>query len=557
MTPSPGPRSDARGLWLALSALSVVALVVRAIAARLVGFGDSEALYASYALYPQPAYLDHPGLIGIVDRALAHAHGPAAAFAPSPPDVHAVTAVAATLAPFAVVLACKLLGAGTRGALGAALAVAVAPEVAVGLFGMTPDLPLFFAWLAALALFGRALLSQPGSTSAAALFAAAGLALGVACAAKVSGLTLGLAFAVALLAPSSRAHRRTLWPWTTLALAALIFSPVVLFEARTGWPMLRHRLIDTQHDASLSVRNAVAVLSGQVAYVSPVLFVAGVLLGRRLLLASRESPVTALLAAATFVPLAVLGALCLWSRVAEPHWLAPAWLALPLYFACDAAPASEAPGPRLRTAGVLVALAASALVYAWVLVPSLVALVPPASYDARLDIANELYGWPEVAADVVTTFDRERAATAPEEPVDVVVIGSVWMVCAQLRAALPAEIPVGCAGPDTADFATWSPPRAWAKADLLLFVHDNRAPADSAALFPDRTRLASRTRTIRRGGLVARTFTLELLAPRGLGQEDGARESPGAGAIGESPASRRSDRSSDSAAFGVVRSLSP
>ena len=28
------------------------------------GFGDSEALYACYALHPQPAYLDHPALIG-------------------------------------------------------------------------------------------------------------------------------------------------------------------------------------------------------------------------------------------------------------------------------------------------------------------------------------------------------------------------------------------------------------------------------------------------------------------------------------------------------------
>ena len=32
----------------------------------MIGFGDSEALYACYAMHPQPAYLDHPGLIGVI-----------------------------------------------------------------------------------------------------------------------------------------------------------------------------------------------------------------------------------------------------------------------------------------------------------------------------------------------------------------------------------------------------------------------------------------------------------------------------------------------------------
>ena len=54
-------RSAVARLLAALVSLSVVALVVRLLAAESVGFGDSEALYASYALFPQPAYLDHPG----------------------------------------------------------------------------------------------------------------------------------------------------------------------------------------------------------------------------------------------------------------------------------------------------------------------------------------------------------------------------------------------------------------------------------------------------------------------------------------------------------------
>jgi len=518
MTPAPASRQLAREhtfLFVALLTLSVVALAVRFHAARTLGFGDSEALYASYALFPQPAYLDHPGLIGSVARWLGDG------LAPSPLAAHTWTAVSATLAPWAVVLACRILRTDIRGSLAAGLAVAVAPEISVGLFGMTPDLPLFFAWLATLALFGRALLSRPGSTTAALLFVAAGLALGVACASKVSGVTLGLALLFTLRAPAARPHARTIWPWVTLALAAVVFAPVVLYEARTGWPMVRHRLVETQHDAGVSLRNAAAVVLGQVAYVSPVLCVCGVALARELFATRERDALRALLSAATVVPLVVLGPLCLWSRVAEPHWLAPVWIPLPLYFAhraTDAAiPARPwAPlGGRMRTLGVVVGLLASMLVYAWVLDGTLASFVPRGAYDARLDIANELYGWREATADVRAAVTAARFPTSEDE--DVVVVGPIWMVCAQLRASLPVSVPVGCLGPQAADFASWNPMRTWSRAEIVVLVHDNRAPHDAATLFPDRVLLESHTRTITRGGRIARVFTIDILGRRGAG----------------------------------------
>ena len=346
MSLAASPRLEQQRLTIFVVA-SVLALAVREVAARTVGFGDSEALYASYALIPQPAYLDHPGLIGLVARVFA-----ASGEAPSPHATHAFTALCCSVAPFVTLLAGRVLGANRRASLDGAIAVAVAPEIAIGLFGLTPDLLLFFAWMSALVLFGRALMAAPASNLAAALFAGAGLALGTACASKVSGLTLALAFVVTLLAPGARTHARTVWPWLTLALAALIFSPVVLYEAQTGWPMIHHRLVATQHDAGLSARNAVAIVLGQVAYVSPGLFLVGLYVGRRLFVERSRDAVTALLAAATFVPLALLGGLCLWSRVAEPHWLAPAWLSLPLF---DAARSFACSVKEQRTAGTALA----------------------------------------------------------------------------------------------------------------------------------------------------------------------------------------------------------
>jgi hypothetical protein len=382
---------------------------------------------------------------------------------------------------------------------------------------MTPDLLLFFTWTGSMALFARALRWPPGSSRAAAAFAASGLLLGVACVSKVSALTLAAAFLVVLATPRARSHAKTLWPWLSLALAVFLVQFVVLYEARAGWPMLRHRLVETQHDAGLTARNLAAVVIGQAAYVSPVLCVVGVATARDLFRARRDDVVLHLLAAATFVPLLVLGALCLWSKVAEPHWLAPAWLGVPIYYAYRATSAKPCIGPtarRLVLPGIVVGLAASSAVYAWVLIPPLVRLVPRDRYDSRLDIANELYGWPAAATDVLDVLIEQRALGRGDK---VAVVGPVWMISAQLRAALPPSVLVGCRGRDCADFATWAPERRWADDDVIVFVRDNRYPRSGAELFSDRAVVETHVRTVMREGRVARTFTIEVLAKAGEG----------------------------------------
>ncbi|MCU0686136.1 MAG: hypothetical protein MUF34_28465, partial [Polyangiaceae bacterium] len=55
----------------ALIGLTLGLLPLRLYAALRLGYGDSEALYACYALRPQAAYRDHPGLIGVLGRALS------------------------------------------------------------------------------------------------------------------------------------------------------------------------------------------------------------------------------------------------------------------------------------------------------------------------------------------------------------------------------------------------------------------------------------------------------------------------------------------------------
>ncbi|HEX4445199.1 MAG TPA: glycosyltransferase family 39 protein [Polyangiaceae bacterium] len=500
--PEGPPRAEA-GLLVGLSG---VLLAVRLFAASRVGFGDSEALYASYALHPQPAYLDHPGMVGVFARAIGEGT------APSPERAHVVTSVLATLVPGAMALLCRAAGGSWRRSLLTAVVVALVPEIAIGLFAMTPDLLLALLWMGSLALGAVALRSTPGGARASLAFAGAGLLAGAASGSKATGILLVGALVATYASRAARPHARTIAPWAGIAAGLVVLVPIARFEARTGWPMLVHRLADTQADAGLSLRNLGALFGGQLVYLSPVVAFLAVL-------GARESwrqwkgesegvgdPVAALLFLSSAVPGAALLALALWSRVAEPHWIAPALLSL----GPSLARAPLAPPRRLVIVAAAIAGAMVIAVHAWVLVPGAVRLAP-ASYDAHLDIANELYGWP----DALSVVRNEVAAQATPDLDDVSVVGPHWVICAQLEADLRGDVHVGCDTPIPDDFDGWWPRSRWRSADSIVWVTDDRfglpAPPRSHAL------IDVRKVRIKRADRIVRTFTIAVWVRRAQG----------------------------------------
>jgi hypothetical protein len=529
------PRSDAdalRALW----ACTAVLFALRVYASTRVGLGDSEALYVAYAAHPQPAYLDHPGMVGVVAAWFRDASG-----AVSPLRVHLATSVVASAVPWLTVLAARTLGVAPRRAYVAGLAVAVAPETAVGLFALTPDLLLAPTWLATLALLGVGLRAEAGSTRGAASLLGAGLTAGIAAASKVSGALLLLAVAWTLVGRARAAEQpargwaRSAWPWLGLAAGASISLPVVLWELTRGYPMLTHRIAAP---GGPSIVHAALVTAGQLAYVSPLLLYWAALAARSLR-AGRAASVAHDVAWRTFVlPALVLLTLSWLSPRSEPHWIAPALLTLAVAAGLDGA---WTPSPKLGRRALAVAAAVTALAFAWVLVPQSSRFVPRQA-DLRWDIASELYGWPQIARRV-----REERASLAAEPHEIVVVGPHWTVCAQLAAAMP-DVLVGCATPSRDDFDDWLPRARWRKAPYVVWVTDNRFEDDGAHELPLHA-ARSRTRVqIERGGRVARVFEIVIYERRAVSR---------AGGMGLSPASARSDRSSSSSGLGVVSSLSP
>jgi len=495
LTPSAGARLP----LVALAAASAALLGARLFAAGRVGFGDSEALYASYALHRQAAFLDHPGLAGLVARLIG------GGTAPSPLRAHLVTAFVATAFPWLLALACRVCGATWRRALAGALVAALAPEIAVGLFALTPDLLLSVAWTGAIGLAAVALSAAPGSARASVAFAGAGLLAGMATASKVTGLALFGALAVTYASRPARTHGRSMAPWAGLAAGAVVLVPIAAFEARAGWPMLRHRLIDTQGDAGLSFRNLGALLGGQLVYLSPLVALLAALAARKAW-RSRGDAIGGLLWSCFAVPAATLVPLCLWSRVAEPHWVAPALIAL----VPAAARSSHGPSRRFVAASCGVAAAMVAAVHAWVLVPGAI-LLAPASYDPRLDLSNELQGWPEAMTAVREEVAAASLAGPAGEENALAVVGPHWVICAQLEAALRDEVPVGCDTPVADDFDVWWPRDRWRAADVLVWVTDGRfGPPALLTHAP----LRRREVRIERAGRPVRVFTITVLARR-------------------------------------------
>jgi hypothetical protein len=462
----------------ALVVVTVVLVALHAYAAYHVGFGDSEALYAAWALHPQPAYLDHPGLLGIVARAIGGGS------APTPLRTHVVTTVIAAIVPWLVVFAAHRAGARKERAAAAGLAVALAPEIAIGLFALTPDLLLAILWLGALSL------ALVGTELA---LVAAGLLAGIAASTKVTGLLLIVALAIAYL----RTPRRG-WGFAGLAAGIVVLLPVASYEAHLGFPMLRHRLVETQVGAGFAAKNVVLLLGGQLLYVSPLLAIAAGIVAADLVRHRNDDGASRILFLSFAIPIVPLVLLSAWSPVAEPHWIAPALLALPIHGARRGL-------ARFVRPGIAVAAVMTLAGHLWALLPS--AVVP-----ASMDITRELYGWPS-AIDAIRR--QMLAAATPYDPEgrELVVVGAHWTICAQIQAAMP-DVRVGCASAIPDDFDRWFPRDAWRKADNVLFVSDDRFTTDGGGQLPAHVKIGeSRVRYVR-AGRTARIFELTLYGRR-------------------------------------------
>jgi hypothetical protein len=208
---------------------------------------------------------------------------------------------------------------------------------------------------------------------------------------------------------------------------------------------------------------------------------------------------------ATVIPGVPLAALCLWSRVAEPHWLAPAYLGLAL-----AAALVEPLGTGMERAAIAVGLAAPVLTYALVTTP-LLPKISGTRYVPKYDLVNDLYAW-----QVGLPLLEDELGRAAEQSREAIVVGPHWTVCAQVHAALGLRVPVGCRTKEGDDFSDWYPERTWKNAPTILFVTDDRFDVEARTAFPDRDVVTVQTARVYRGGHGVRAISVSRLDRRAI-----------------------------------------
>jgi 4-amino-4-deoxy-L-arabinose transferase-like glycosyltransferase len=397
------------------------ALVVLAVAAgarlalaALVPLAPDETYYWEWSRRLAAGYLDHPPAIAYFVRLGT------VLFGATPVGVRVGSVAAGTVAALAIVLLAGALG-GDRAMLRAALLTACIPLAQVGLVLATPDAPLLMFWALALLALALAVRARPRTRESLARWALAGAALGGALASKYTAVLLPVGVAIAMLArPSLRRWLAEPGPYVAAAIALGVLAPNLLWNAHHDWATVGYQLAHglAVHRGSALAHEG-ALLSGQVALVSPLLFLLLAAATVRAL-AHARGPVPPLLSIITLATWFVFCASALRSAV-EPNWQAPA------YHSAIVLAAVHEGGSRWRTlfrAGIALGAAITLLICAQSLRPFL-------PITSSVDPTARVAGWGELAARV----DAARAAA----PAGVItwVAGERYQEASELAFLLP------------------------------------------------------------------------------------------------------------------------
>jgi dolichol-phosphate mannosyltransferase len=190
---------------------------------------------------------------------------------------------------------------------------------------VTPDGPLLFFWLLTLYAISKALHTQRPL-----YWTLAGLGFGGALLSKYSAVMLAPSVLVfLLLSPNYRYWLRRPGPWLALAIALLVFSPVVMWNAQHDWASLMYqsgRITERPRNLPWHVTVFWSVQAGILTPLAFALFVATAVRGVRLGWFAGEDKWN--FAVAFSLPLFLVLVVASFRQSVHVNWSAPAYLSL-------------------------------------------------------------------------------------------------------------------------------------------------------------------------------------------------------------------------------------
>ncbi len=462
--------------WRSPLLLGALALfVLRAIYLPFTNLFPEEAYYWNYGQHLALGYLDHPPMIAWLIRlgSAVFGHGELGVriFAP-------VCSLVTTV--FAFRLADLLYG--RRAALMTCLLAQGLPFFFLSGWIMTPDAPLTACWAGLLYFLARVFFA--GSARA---WWGVGVCLGIGMLSKYTVALLGPATLLFLaLDPPSRPWFRRVLPYAAVALAILIFTPVIVWNATHHWASFAFQSTGRLHEPR---HFSVHELLGAIALVLTPLGI--FLVGQPLFTRGGSAPVPAVdedterrrlfARVFTLVPLAVFVLFSVTHRV-KLNWTGPLWLAvLPLVAArLTAVFAAPVGSTRLVRWSALTTAAVLGVGYL-TLLQYLTTGLPGVPYGHSTELLP--VGWPQLAS----ALDRQAADLRRAEPgARVLVVGMDRDFIAS-EAAFYASDParavrettgVHLFGGVSLMYAYWFPVKEQEGATLLLVSFDEK-PLDS------------------------------------------------------------------------------
>jgi 4-amino-4-deoxy-L-arabinose transferase-like glycosyltransferase len=466
--------------------------LIRLAFAATTGLGVDESYMVTAGRVLSLGYFDHPPASWWLSWGAAHLFGTEAPWAVRLPFI--------LLFALSQVLLWRItcLIADRRAAFWAVVSLNLSP-----VFGITtgtwvlPDGPLDTALLGAALGLLRALPAT--GRRALGWWAVAGLCAGLALFSKYSAmLTIGGAFLYLL---TSRPHRRWLArpePYVAAALALMVFSPVLIWNATHGWASFAF-----QADRAMGLRfrplMPVQTLGGEALFVLPwvwlpmmILFARG--FGRHVDSSAR------LLVWLAALPIVTFTLISAWSsqRVLY-HWAAPGYLMLfPALGEAVALRLDRAWVPRLLAGSAALSLVSATLIATQIQFDWLGGILATVM---RTDPTPEGLDWASIGDDL-----RARGLLPP----GAVVAALNWRDAGKIGRALGPDTTMLCLNSDSRQFGFARNALAFAGQDVLLLAVQ---PAGAATQWFRSTEALPDT-TVRLNGRVLRTITV--LRGRGL-----------------------------------------
>lgn len=395
-----GPKDDfdrrqpetEQAAWIAALGVIAFATVLRIIVGWRLPLLPDETYYWDWSRRLAFGYFDHPPMIAWLIALGTNLLGD------TPLGVRIMTILAGSVAALGMVLIARRL-ADAHTAAETAIVISVMPLAAAGLVLATNDAPLLAFTALTLYFIVCALQAERRSAQSLKAWAWAGVMLGLAFWSKYTSILLPAGVLLAFVS------HRSLWPrfgeagpYVACIIAALVFLPVLMWNARHDWISMAYQ-IEHGLGEPITLRGAWRhegdLLGGQAGLATPILFVMIVIAVAKML-RPRVGPERWMLAVVTTVFFAFFVYSALRKRV-EANWPAPAYVGGVILFACYKW--SEV-SKRWRAAGIGLAGVLSLAVYLHALQP-IVPVPPPKDPVARA------FGWREVAQ------ATQRATFAP------------------------------------------------------------------------------------------------------------------------------------------------